>query len=776
MLLLKVITKSVNRNLKYLFIVIFLFSFVSFSLNLIFPFKPIIEYSHVIQTKHQQLLHSYLTSDEKWRMFTTLEEITPTLKKAIIFKEDQYFYYHFGVNPISIFRAAFNNLFKGRRTSGASTITMQVARMLNPKERSYTNKIIEIFRALQLEWNLTKDEILQLYLNLVPYGGNIEGVKAASLIYFEKMPDHLSIAEITALSIIPNRPNSLRIGRSNDLIKKERDKWLERFELNDLFDSKDIADALDEELDAKRNVLPRIAPHLSFRLKNEFQDQRIIRSSIDLNTQLKVEAIVKNYVLQLYQYNIKNAAVLILDNESMTVKAYVGSSDYYSNIDGGQVDGIRAIRSPGSTLKPLLYGLAINKGMLTPKSIIADVLVNFRGYQPRNYKENFNGNVSMEFALANSLNIPAVKVLDRLQPRIFIEALSRSGFKQIEKDREHLGLSTVLGGCGTTLEELTRLYAAFAHEGKLSNINFLSGDTIQFRDNVLSEASNYMISEILTGVVRPDLPSQWKNSTSLPKVAWKTGTSYGRRDAWSIGFNKKYTVGVWVGNFSGEGVQELTGSDMAAPLLFNIFNAIDQESSKEWFSMPKGVNFRHVCTESGQVPNEFCDSQQLDYFIPGISDYQKCSHKKYVYVSSDSTKSYCNTCRPENGYVKALYPNHSPEIISYFETEEINYIKIPSHDLDCERVFTQSAPKIISPIDKLEYLVDKADTMQVMLSCQAANNVEQVYWYVNDKYYRSALANENIYFTPNEGKVKISCADDKGRNTNIEIDVKRIRF
>jgi penicillin-binding protein 1C len=709
-------------------------------------------------------------------MFTTLEEITPTLKKAIIFKEDQYFYYHFGVNPISIFRAAFNNLFKGRRTSGASTITMQVARMLNPKERSYTNKIIEIFRALQLEWNLTKDEILQLYLNLVPYGGNIEGVKAASLIYFEKMPDHLSIAEITALSIIPNRPNSLRIGRSNDLIKKERDKWLERFELNDLFDSKDIADALDEELDAKRNVLPRIAPHLSFRLKNEFQDQRIIRSSIDLNTQLKVEAIVKNYVLQLYQYNIKNAAVLILDNESMTVKAYVGSSDYYSNIDGGQVDGIRAIRSPGSTLKPLLYGLAINKGMLTPKSIIADVLVNFRGYQPRNYKENFNGNVSMEFALANSLNIPAVKVLDRLQPRIFIEALSRSGFKQIEKDREHLGLSTVLGGCGTTLEELTRLYAAFAHEGKLSNINFLSGDTIQFRDNVLSEASNYMISEILTGVVRPDLPSQWKNSTSLPKVAWKTGTSYGRRDAWSIGFNKKYTVGVWVGNFSGEGVQELTGSDMAAPLLFNIFNAIDQESSKEWFSMPKGVNFRHVCTESGQVPNEFCDSQQLDYFIPGISDYQKCSHKKYVYVSSDSTKSYCNTCRPENGYVKALYPNHSPEIISYFETEEINYIKIPSHDLDCERVFTQSAPKIISPIDKLEYLVDKADTMQVMLSCQAANNVEQVYWYVNDKYYRSALANENIYFTPNEGKVKISCADDKGRNTNIEIDVKRIRF
>ncbi|MEQ6121395.1 penicillin-binding protein 1C [Reichenbachiella sp. MALMAid0571] len=762
--------------MKSFFLVIFLLLFVASLLFVVFPYKPKIEYSPIVLSKDSVLMHSFLTSDDKWRMFTDLDEITPTLKKAIIFKEDRFFYYHFGINPISIFRAAFNNIFKGRRTSGASTITMQVARLLQPKERSYANKLVEVFRAFQLEWRYSKDEILQMYLNLVPYGGNIEGVKAASLIYFEKMPNHLSIAEITALSIIPNRPNSLRIGKSNALIVQERNKWLDRFEQEAVFSDEAIGDAKEEVLIAQRKVLPKIAPHLSFRLKQENSDLNIIHSSVDINSQLKVEAIVYNYIQQLYQNNIRNAAALVLDNEIMQVVAYVGSADFYNNEDGGQVDGIQAVRSPGSTLKPLLYGMAIDKGLLTPKTIISDVPVNFSGYQPQNYQESFNGNVSMEYALSNSLNIPAVKVLDKMQTYPFIEALSNAGFEQIKKDKAFLGLSTVLGGCGVTLEELTRLYAAFSHGGLYSNLNFLANDTISFKYQVISEAATFMISEILTTVTRPDLPAQWKNATYLPKVAWKTGTSYRRRDAWSVGFNKKYTIGVWAGNFSGEGVQELTGSDIASPLLFNIFNAIDQESSKEWFRMPKGVNFRYVCTETGMIPNDFCDQQQLDYFLPGISDYQPCNHSKFVYVSADSTKSYCSACLPQNGYIKARYPNHQPEILSYFESERINYIKIPPHNLDCERLFTESVPKIISPIDKLEYLVDKTDSLQIMLSSQTANNVNQVFWYINNRFYQSALANENIYFTPNEGRVKISCTDDKGRNTDIEIEVKKIRF
>lgn len=721
-------------------------------------------------------MHAFLTHDDKWRMYTTLEEITPTLKEAILFKEDKYFYYHPGINPVSIFRAFTNNIFSGRRTSGASTITMQVARMLSPKERTYGNKIVEMFQAFQLEWKYSKDEILQLYLNLVPFGGNIEGVKSAAVLYFNKMPDHLSLAETTTLAIIPNRPNSLRIGRYNPYIQQERNKWLNRFKASEVFEIGAIEDALAEPLSASRTSLPKIAPHLSVRLKNQYPRQNNIHSCIDLNLQTKAETVLQNYVKKIYHRQIKNAVALVIENTTLQVKAYVGSADYYNPEDAGQVDGIRAIRSPGSTLKPFLYGLAIDKGLITPKSKITDVAVNFRGYQPQNYSEKFSGAVTIEQALANSLNIPAVKVLDQIQPYYFVQELSKAGFRQVEKDKDHLGLSTVLGGCGVTLEELTKLYAAFANGGQQGNLNFFDADTAEFNGQVLTQEANYMISEILTNVVRPDLPSHWQDSPTLPKVAWKTGTSYGRRDAWSIGFNKKYTIGVWVGNFSGHGVQELTGAEIAAPLLFKLFNAIDQESAKDWFKMPKGVSFRHVCSESGLPPAEFCDQQIIDYFIPGISDYRTCQHLKNIYTSADSLQSFCQTCLPENGYMKALYPNYPAELLDYFETEKINYIKIPSHNPTCERVFAENAPKITSPVNRLEYFVDESDSLQVMLSCQAANNVDRVYWYINDRFYESAGANENVYFTPTEGEVKISCADDKGRNTNVKIKVKKIKF
>ncbi|MGB3465319.1 MAG: penicillin-binding transpeptidase domain-containing protein, partial [Cyclobacteriaceae bacterium] len=531
-----------------------------------------------------------------------------------------------------------------------------------------------------------------------------------------------------------------------------------------------------EQLSAYRHDLDRIAPHLSARLKSRYFQQPIIRSSVDLNMQLKTEAILKNYVEQLYHANINNATAIIIDNKTMQVKAYVGSADYYSDRDGGQVDGIRAIRSPGSTLKPLLYGLAIDEGLITPLSVVADVPVNFSGYQPRNYRENYNGNVTITYALANSLNVPAVKVLHELKPQKLINSLVAADFNQVKKDREFLGLSTVLGGCGATLEELARLYAAFAHDGRMSELNYLHADTIGKEQTVLSEQTNYMISEILTSVTRPDLPAFWKNSENLPKVAWKTGTSYGRRDAWSIGFNKRYTIGVWVGNFSGEGIQELTGADKAAPLLFNIFNSVDRESSKEWFTMPTGVQFRFVCTETGMVPDTFCNNQKLDYFLPGKSDYRTCDHAKPIIISPDSSISYCTSCQPESGYINALYPNLKPELLAFYASEKISFINIPPHNPDCERVFTGDGPRITSPIDKLEYLIDQNDSMQVMLSCHTANNVEKVFWYINDKFYRETAAGEEIYFSPPEGAVKIACSDDKGRYTTIGIDVKKIRF
>ena len=750
--------------------------FSLFIIHVLYPINTEVEYSKVILAMDGTPLHAYLTSDDKWRLHTSIEEITPELEKAIIYKEDRYFYYHFGFNPIAILRAAFKNTTQSRRTSGASTITMQVCRLLAPKERTYWHKLVELFRAMQLELKLSKREILQLYLNLIPYGSNVEGVKSAAMIYFEKMPDNLSLAEVTVLSIVPNRPSSLRLGGDNEYLRTQRDQWLKKFEAGGLFDKNAIRDALSESLSTQRHEMPKLAPHLSARLLAESGDQPTISTHLDLNIQLKTETLVKQYVQGLYAHGIKNAAVLVVDNATSKVISYVGSADYTSDIDGGQVDGIRAVRSPGSTLKPFLYGLAIDKGLVTPRRMLEDVAVNFSGYQPENYNEQYNGKITMADALAKSLNIPAVKVLNELTPNYFIEKLSEAGFRAIEKNKDKLGLSVILGGCGVTLEELVQLYLSQANGGELRKLSYTRYDTLQPDQRILSKESNYMISEIMTNVVRPDLPDYWRNSANLPKVAWKTGTSYGRRDAWSIGFNKKYTIGVWVGNFSGEGVHELTGSDIAAPLLFKIFNAIDHDTGKEWFFMPKGVGLRHVCAETGLIPNEYCTQEIIDYYLPGVSDYRACDHLQTIYVNPDSTMSYCRTCLPENGYIRKNIPNYSQEIMAYFESEGIEYQKTPPHNPDCERIFQNNAPIITSPVAGIEYLVDKSDSLQMLLKCNVANDVEKVYWYIDNRYYGTIDPRKNLFFTPKDGKVNVSCTDDKGRTSKVGFVVKLVKI
>ncbi len=751
-----------------------LFSF--FFLNLIFPLRVKTDYSTIVIASDSTVVHAYLNFDEKWRMKTELSEITPLLRKAIIFKEDKYFYYHPGVNIFAIIRAIVNNTIQGKRTSGASTITMQVARLLRPKARTYLNKIIEIFRAFQLELYYTKDEILQIYLNLAPYGGNIEGVKAAALLYFEKGPNHLSLAELTALSVIPNRPNSLVLGKDNDTIVKIRNKWLKRFEKEELFSKQDIKDALNEPLTAERHTAPKMAPHYSLRMKNTYPEKANIYTHLELKKQLKIENLVKNYINRLYNRNIKNAAVFIIDNQKNTVITYVGSADFFNTEDAGQVDGIKAIRSPGSTLKPFLYALAFDKGIITPKLKLTDVPVNYSGYEPHNYDSEYHGLVSVTNALTNSLNVVAVKVLYQYKSYKFINELKKLRFMQIQKDEKKLGLSVILGGCGVTLEELTGLYHAFANNGVYTDFNWLQNDSLNSGFNIISQAAGYMLTDILTQVTRPDLPLEWQNSADLPKVAWKTGTSYGRKDAWSIGYNKNYTIGVWVGNFSSEGVQELSGAQTAAPLLFEIFNTVDYQSDTEWYDVPKNLAYRIVCSETGLIPNSFCTNLTSDAFIPNISSNKRCQHLQKVQVAADTSISYCTSCLPESGYINTFYPNYRPEMISYFEVNQLKYRKIPPHNPECERIFANDIPEITSPVNNVAYFIDRADTTQILLTCNAANNVDKVYWYINDKFYKSGEPIQKIFFKPTEGMLKISCTDDKGRNTNVHIKVKMINF
>jgi len=564
------------------------------------------------------------------------------------------------------------------------------------------------------------------------------------------------------------------MGKHNGGIVAERNEWLRRWAETGVFTPKEIEDALAEPLAAKRGVVPDLVPQLALKLKKSGRD--VIHTTIDLNTQLKIEKLVKDYSRTLALNNIRNAAVIVLDNQTHRVVSYIGSADFHDSVDGGQVNGAAAIRQPGSTLKPLLYGLCIDAGLLTPKMTIMDVPVNFEGYAPENYDQKFNGYVTMDYALGHSLNIPAVKSLKALGKDVLIRKLAACDFRQVDKDRNKLGLSMILGGCGATLEEMTGLYSIFANEGRWVRPRYSTEDTAPQGERVLSPAATFMINDILSKVTRPDFPVNWTSTVHLPKIAWKTGTSYGRRDAWSIGYNRRYTVGIWVGNFSGVGVPELSGANVATPLLFTVFNTIDYDDDEAWFSQPADCDIRMVCTETGLPPADFCTHLVTDYFIPLVSPSRKCDNMQEVFVSADEKISYCRACLPVSGYKKKLYRVVPPEMREYFDLNHMAYETIPPHNPACEKVFKEGGPVVISPANGSEYLINRKDPEPLQLRCRVGNDVGKVYWYINDQFYKAGDAGTRQFFIPQEGPVKISCTDDKGRNRNVWIRVKYVNL
>ncbi|MDQ3050180.1 MAG: penicillin-binding protein 1C [Bacteroidota bacterium] len=739
--------------------------------NFFFPLREQPVYSSIITDKDGNMMHAFLSPDEKWRMKTELHEINPLLKKTILFKEDKYFFYHPGVNPVAIIRAAFNNTIKGKKTSGASTITMQVARLLYPAKRTYSNKIIEMFRSFQLEWSYSKDEIFQLYLNLVPYGGNIEGVKAACWFYFGIQPAHVNLSQAVVLSIIPNRPGSLHPKKGTALITRERDRWLKQLRTGGVTGMDETADALNETLLMPRRPAPKNIPHLALRLRASSSNKTTITSTIDRAMQEKTESISYNHHKRLALKNIHNLSVLVIENKTRKVRAYLGSPDFNDQKHSGQVDGCNAVRSPGSTLKPMVYALAIDKGIITPQTTLEDVPVNFSGYAPENFNARCNGLTAASKALAFSLNIPAVALLNETGLSEFTAQLRKAGFKSLKRDAE-MGLSVILGGCGVKITELAGMYAAMANGGAYMPLSFVESDSFPTSTQLLSEASAFMITEMLTGMMRPDLPNNYESSTHVPKIAWKTGTSYGRRDAWSIGYNRKYTIAVWVGNFNGEGVPELTGADVATPLLFDLFNAIDYSSDNNWYTAPRSADLRLVCSHSGLIPGELCSDLVTDYYIPAVSSNKKCAHSREIMVNPENTWTYCMTCAPENGYRKIFADNLPASVYAFYTANNIPFSKSPPHNPLCTQLFSEQPPVIVSPVNNKEYLLEKNASQPLQLTCNAGADISTVYWYINDRFLAKSTPSEATFFTPEEGSYKISCSDDKGRNRDISVNVK----
>ncbi|MCS7005359.1 MAG: penicillin-binding protein 1C [Cytophagales bacterium] len=739
-------------------------------LDALFPISVRIPYSTVVLSSEGEILAAYLSRDDKWRLHVTLDEIAPEFLQTILYKEDKYFYYHFGVNPISIGRAALKNILQMRITSGASTITMQVARLLEPKPRTFLSKLIEIFRAFQLEWHYSKQEILTFYVNLLPYGGNIEGIKAASWLYLGKSPKQLTWSEATLLAAIPNRPTSLAITKRAQWTQA-RNQLLQKLYFQKMLSFDEYETALQEPISFQRRSLPQHAPHLTQRLRQMYPHKAIIRSSISLSFQEKISTLVKKYINALSRYGIFNAAVLVVDNNTGYVVAYIGSPCFDDFQHAGQVDAVRTLRSPGSTLKPFIYGIAFERGICTPKTVLTDVPVDFDGYRPENFNMKFHGKVTVEQALTHSLNVVAVKVLDQIGVETFLNFLEKAGFYSIAKQHKRLGLSVALGGCGVTLEELTALYVALARQGEYISLKYLLEEVAERKTRLFSLETAFILTDILSQIERPDLPNNAEAAVEAPQIAWKTGTSYGRRDAWSIGYSKKYTVGVWLGNHDAKGIQELTGAGLATPLLFKVFRAI--ENNAQLFRIPPThLKTRVVCTETGLPPAETCENLTPDWFIPGISPSQICSHQRYFFVDTNERYHFCSDCLPENGFQKKLYPNYSPELIAFFEKEKIPYLRVPPHYEKCQRFKSDGkGPLIVSPVDGREYFLTHQQ-VEVALKCQTANHINTVYWYVNDELSQIASPFQAVFVKLPKGNVKISCTDDLGRTSHIRVVVK----
>ncbi len=745
------------------FLLIFIF------MDLLFPLPERKEFSKEIHARDGTLLTAYLTQDDKWRLRTELNEVSPELIEAIIKKEDNWFYWHFGINPVSVARALYNNFISGEVESGASTITMQVARMLEPKRRTYFNKLAELFRALQLEIRYSKKEIIEIYLSLIPFGGNIEGVKSASYIYFDRPPNKLSLAQAITLAVIPDDPNSLRLDRSNEEIISKRNYWIKKFKEEKIFSDADLNDALNEPIESNRYRIPVIAPHFCRYVKENFSGD-IINTRLDLSIQQTAENILLRNVKKVFYKGITNGAVLVIDNRNSSVAAYCGSADFYDEGSFGQVNGITAIRSPGSILKAALYAYAFDEGNLTPQMKFADIPTDFHGYQPENYDLKFYGNISAEFALVNSLNIPAVKLLEQVGLNDFTNFLERCGLNQIQKQKNKLGLSMILGGCGTNLQELTKLFTAFARKGKLFPLHFPDNSRENEGEQIFSEASSYLIANILSGINRSDV-AELSQYSKLPKFAWKTGTSYGKRDAWAIGFNPNYTIGVWMGNFNGVGSPNLSGAEVAVPLLFDLFNAIDYDSEIKWFETPENLTTRRVCSESGLSPTRFCPNVVTDLAIKDKTHNLICDIHKPVYVNLEETIQYCTGCLPSSGYKKEVFTVYQPELSVWLYQNQYDYHKPPQHNPECTAKFAESGPKILSPSEDYEYFLEKDSGQEILLLAASDSRVKTHYWYLNGQFYKKCKPGERIFFNPNEKDIRITCMDDKGRDGNVKIEI-----
>ena len=681
----------------------------------------------ILLDKNGEIINMKLSSDGIWRFHE--KNFPNSLKQCVVLFEDRYFYYHFGVNFASIFRAFFHNLKSDNRI-GASTITMQVARMLEPGDRSYKNKIREIFRAFQLELHFSKDEILNLYLNLAPYGGNIEGAKAASFFYFGKELNELSYAQAALLSTIPKNPNKNRLDRVSNInaLKNRVIKMLYKANLIDLSTFKRA------QAEPFKNVRIRAVVNAGDYANVAFKNQ-ISKASLDLNLQKDMLKILKDAMFSLKAKNANNAAAVVIDNKKMSVVAFIGSHDERAR--DGKNSALNMKRNTGSTLKPFIYSLALDSGLITPNSQLIDTQIYVNEYVPKNFSNDFLGLVSAKDALNFSLNIPVINLDLKLKENSLYELLEKVNL--VDENKEFYGSSIVLGSAEMSLLDLAHLYTIYANNGVYRPLEF-AGKNYKNEDKnitLISPQSAYLTAKMMSEASRSYLKNAWQYAQNTPKIAFKTGTSANSRDLYAIGVNENYTIAVWVGNFNAEKTDKLTGLNDVSKIVFDMFKITAQRQNLEFMSEPEGIEKVPTCLDAFSY--ETCKKTALDDRIVGVKLQDKC----------ESLRGEELEFLIKNGFLDKDEVKNSP----------------------CAEVYKDKKPVFAYPYDGEEIVTDENVT-QIMLKCYAFLG-DEIYLKVDDLNFSKIENASEKRLDLTLGEHTLKCLDQNSNQSEITIKLRR---
>jgi penicillin-binding protein 1C len=658
------------------------------------------------------------------------------LKSAVLCYEDRHFYSHLGIDPRAVLRALAQNIRGGETVSGASTITMQVARLMGGRSRTLPNKILESLQALKLEILYSKEDILQLYLNHAPYGGNIVGYQTACYSYYAKSPQTLTWAEAAALAILPNSPGLISPQKNRKIFIDKRNRLLLRLKDEGQFGPEELALAMKEPVPDHRLIYPFGAPHLAEFLRARSRKAGVIRTTLSSEIQKLAEEVLSYHMDHITTLGIANAAVLVAETESGKVRAYIGSNDYFDAAKDGQVDGVQSFRATGSVLKPFLYALAMDEGCLLPQTLLLDIPSQFGSFSPHNADLRYRGLVPAAEALIRSLNVPAVRLLSDYGVDRFYLFLKQAGLKRLFRPPQDYGLSLILGGAEASLFELASLYRGLARSGRFSPLRLVEDAPAAQELRLISPGAAYLTLEILKELFRPGAEYYWRSYQSGRPLAWKTGTSFGQKDAWSIGVSPCWTVAVWIGNFSGEGNANLKSTTLAAPLLFDLFNSLPPNAG--WFSPEPGImDVERICRQTGFRAGPDCEDVQGVSAPAGHRPLPLCPYHKKFFVTLDGKYRVNSRCWEPGAYTRETRLVFPAEVVQYLRDQGRILERIPPLLPGCTGNRNMAVLRLVYPEEGAHIWIPRdldGSYQKVTLRAAHGEGSQILYWYMDRRY------------------------------------------